>query len=123
MPHAARRCHRADGRGVGDDLLARQNGAAGSDARLYRSVVEIDNEALIAAFASRVDAATAEMLASASDATFADLPTVNVTLLATVFGTVRNVFERNLPPNEERAVQGQLLMMCNAYLEAARSPH
>lgn len=35
---------------------------------LYRSVVEIDNEALIAAFASRVDAATAAMLASASDA-------------------------------------------------------
>jgi AcrR family transcriptional regulator len=90
---------------------------------LYRSVVEIDNEALIAAFASRVDAATAEMLASASNATFVDLPTVNLTLLATVFGTVRNVFERNLPPHEERAVQGQLLMMCNAYLEAARSPH
>lgn len=89
---------------------------------LYRSVVEIDNEALIAAFASRVDAATAAMLATASDAIFADLPTVNLTLLATVFGTVRNVFERNLPSDEERAVQGQLLMMCNAYLEAVRSP-
>jgi len=89
---------------------------------LYRSVVEIDNEALIEAFASRVDAATAEMLASASDARFQDLPTVNLTLLATVFGTVRNVFERNLPEDEERAVQGQLIMMCNAYLEAARSP-
>ena len=89
---------------------------------LYRSVVEIDNEALLEAFASRVDAATAEMLASASDARFQDLPTVNLTLLATVFGTVRNVFERNLPEDEERAVQGQLIMMCNAYLEAARSP-
>ena len=90
---------------------------------LYRSVVELDNEALIEAFACRVDAATAAMLASASDATFADLPTVNLTLLATVFGTVRNVFERNLLPNEERAIQGQLMMMCNAYLEAARSPY
>ncbi|QXZ77514.1 TetR/AcrR family transcriptional regulator [Rhizobium sp. L51/94] len=89
---------------------------------LYRSVVEIDNEALIAAFATRVDAATAAMLGTASDATFAELSTVNLTLLATVFGTVRNVFERNLPPDEERAVQGQLMMMCNAYLEAARSP-
>lgn len=89
---------------------------------LYRSVVEIDNEALIAAFAARVDAATAAMLGTASDATFAELSTVNLTLLATVFGTVRNVFERNLPPDEERAVQGQLMMMCNAYLEAARSP-
>lgn len=90
---------------------------------LYRSVVEIDNEALIAAFASRVDAATAAMLETAADATFADLPTVNLTLLATVFGTVRNVFERNLFINEERAVRGQLMVMCNAYLKAARSPH
>ena len=89
---------------------------------LYRSVVEIDNEALIAAFASRVDAATAAMLATASDATFADLPTVNLTLLATVFGTVRNVFERNLPFEDGRAVQAQLIMMCSAYLEVARSP-
>lgn len=89
---------------------------------LYRSVVEIDNEALITAFASRVDAATTAMLATASDATFTDLSTVNLTLLATVFGTVRNVFERNLSFDEEQAVQGQLTMMCNAYLEAVRSP-
>ena len=87
---------------------------------LYRSVVEIDNEALIEAFAARVDAATAAMLASASDAAFADLATVNLTLLATIFGTVRNVFERNLPVSDERAVQGQLVVMCNAYLEAAK---
>lgn len=88
---------------------------------LYRSVVEIDNEALIEAFARRVDAATAAMLASASDAAFGDLVTVNLTLLATIFGTVRNVFERNLSVPEERAVQGQLVMMCNAYLIAVRS--
>ena len=88
---------------------------------LYRSVAEIDNEALIGAFASRVDAATATMLASASDATFADLPTVSLTLLAAVFGTVRNVFERSLPSREEQAIRGQLLVMCNAYLDAARS--
>ena len=90
---------------------------------LYRSVVEIDNETLIAAFASRIDAATAAMLATASDATFADLATVTLMLLATVFGTVRNVFERNLPQNEEDALQGQLKVMCSAYLEAARLHH
>lgn len=88
---------------------------------LYRSVVEIDNEALIAAFASRVDAATAAILATASDASFDDLPTVTLTLLATVFGAVRNVFERNLRPHEERTIEGQVVLMCNAYLEAARS--
>jgi hypothetical protein len=59
---------------------------------LYRSVVELDNEPLIEAFSRRVDAATAAMFASASDAVFADLPTVNLTLLNTVFGTVRSVF-------------------------------
>lgn len=88
---------------------------------LYRSVVELDNEALIEAFAARVDAATAAMLASASDATFAELPTVTLTLLATIFGTVRNVFERNLTKAGDRAVQGQLVMMCKAYLEAVRA--
>ena len=90
---------------------------------LYRSAVEIDNEALIAALASRVDAATAAMLQTAGDATFADLPTVNLTLLSTVFGTVRNVFERNLPSDKVDAIQSQLIMMCSAYLKAVRLPH
>ena len=48
---------------------------------LYRSVVEIDNEALIEAFGRRVDAATTAMLSSAADAVFPDLSTVNLTLL------------------------------------------
>ena len=61
------------------------------------------------------------MLASASNATFADLATVNLALLATVFGTVRNVFERNMHQHEERSVQGRL-MRCNAYLKAAQFP-
>ena len=64
---------------------------------LYSSAVELDNEALIEAFAKRMDAATAEMLASAPDAHYADIALVNVTMLSVIFGTVRNVFERNLP--------------------------
>ena len=87
---------------------------------LYRSVVELDNEPLIEAFSRRVDAATAAMLASASDGAFADLPTVNLTLLSTVFGTVRNVFERDLPSPQAGAVHRQLVLMCIAYLEAVR---
>lgn len=89
---------------------------------LYRSVVELDNQPLIEAFGRRVDAATAAMFASAADASFADLPTVILTLLTTVFGTVRSVFERNLPAREGSAVRGQLVLMCNAYLEAVRTP-
>ena len=89
---------------------------------LYRSVVELDNETLIEAFARRVDAATAAMLASAGGAAFADLPTVNLTLLATIFGTVRSVFERGLSDDAAEAVQCQLVLMCQAYLQAAQLP-
>lgn len=46
---------------------------------LYRSVAELDNEPLIEAFARRVDAATAAMFASASDAAFDDLKGVVLT--------------------------------------------
>ena len=87
---------------------------------LYRAVVEIDNEALIEAFSHRVDAATAAMFSGAADAVFSDLATVNLALLTTIFGTVRNVFERSLPAPEGRAVLGQLILMCKSYLDSAR---
>jgi AcrR family transcriptional regulator len=86
---------------------------------LYRSVVELDNAALIEAFAGRVDAATAAMLASASDASFADIQSVNLTLVTVIFGAVRNAFERNLAAAADDALQLQLLLMCRSYLRAA----
>lgn len=85
---------------------------------LYRSVVELDNEALIEGFARRVDAATTAMLASACDISFDDLDGVNLTLVTVIFGTVRNAFERQLPENAARALQCQLVMMCRSYLAA-----
>lgn len=84
---------------------------------LYRSVAELDNEPLIAAFGQRADAATAAMLASAADGTFADVPAVVLTLLSSVFGTVRNVFERGLPADQGKAVCEQLVVMCVGYLQ------
>lgn len=89
---------------------------------LYRSVAEIDNEPLIAAFAHRVDAATTAMLASATDATFTDLAGVNLTLLTVIFGTVRNAFERNLSPSATQALQRQLVLMCRSYLAGVAIP-
>ncbi len=88
---------------------------------LYRSVVELDNQPLIEAFACRVDAATAAMFASSTDVALTDLAIINLTLLTTIFGTVRSVFERNLPDDERHAVQKQLILMCNSYLEQVRS--
>ena len=87
---------------------------------LYRSVVEMDNEALVEAFARRVDAATTAMLESAPDATFGDLPMVNLTLVTVIFGTIRNAFERNLSQRAIDALQVELLAMCRAYVELAR---
>jgi AcrR family transcriptional regulator len=89
---------------------------------LYRSAVELDNEALIEAFAKRVDAATIAMLSSASDASYVNLALINTTLLSVIFGTVRNVFERDLPAALETEIRDQLAMMCLCYLEAARIP-
>ena len=84
---------------------------------LYRSAVELDNEALIEAFARRMDAATLAMLETAPDAAYADIELVNVTLLSVIFGTVRNVFERNLVASEQAAIRQQLVTMCLSYLK------
>jgi AcrR family transcriptional regulator len=83
---------------------------------LYSSAVELDNAALIEAFAKRTDAATIAMLQSARGASYTDIALVNVTLLSVIFGTVRNVFERNLPPSQQIAVRDQLITMCITYL-------
>lgn len=83
---------------------------------LYSSAVELDNEALIDAFAKRMDAATKPMLLSAPNARYTDISLVNATLLSVIFGTVRNVFERNPPRLEQNAIRDELRRMCRAYL-------
>lgn len=87
---------------------------------LYSSAVELDNEALIEAFAKRMDAATIAMLESAPDASYVDIDRVNITLLSVIFGTVRNVFERNLPAAEQLAIRHELTTMCLFYLENSK---
>jgi len=85
---------------------------------LYRSVVEMDNEALIAEFAARTDAATTAMLASAPNNSFSDLESVNRALVTVIFGTVRNSFERSHSEQEVNDLRRQLIAMCRAYLES-----
>jgi AcrR family transcriptional regulator len=86
---------------------------------LYNSAVELDNQALIDAFAARMDAATIAMLKSAPNAGYENIDLVNITILSVIFGTVRNVFERNLPASEQVAIRQQLVKMCLSYLEAS----
>ena len=56
------------------------------------------------------------MLASARDAIFADLESVNLTLVTVIFGTVRNAFERELSVSTAEGLRRELTMMCRAYL-------
>ncbi|WP_349017756.1 TetR/AcrR family transcriptional regulator [Rhizobium sp. 32-5/1] len=88
---------------------------------LYRSVADMDNRALIEAFATRTDFATTAMLSSATDASFADVNSINRTLVTVIFGAVRNAFERNLAGPVAEDVRAQLVVMCRAYLEASLS--
>ncbi|WP_411642095.1 TetR/AcrR family transcriptional regulator [Loktanella agnita] len=85
---------------------------------LYRSVAELDNAALVHDFAARVDRATEAMLASASDAVFADVTRTNLTLAAVIYGTVRNAFERGLSSQDAEALRAELGQMCHAYVAA-----
>ena len=84
---------------------------------LYRSVVEMDNEALIAAFAERTDAATTAMLASAPNEGLADIASLNRTLVTVIFGAVRNSFERGHSAEVAQDLRRQLVIMCRAYLD------
>lgn len=86
---------------------------------LYSSAVELDNEALIEAFARRMDRATAAMLGTAPNASYTEFDLVNATLLSVIFGTVRNVFERNMPAELQADIRSQLISMCLSYLEGA----
>jgi hypothetical protein len=46
---------------------------------------------------------------------------VTLTLLSTIFGTVRSIFERDLPADKGDVVCQQLTVMCIAYLSLVRS--
>ncbi|KAA2314675.1 TetR/AcrR family transcriptional regulator [Pseudooceanicola sediminis] len=83
---------------------------------LYRSVVELDNDALLHAFAARADAATTAMFATACDGAVEDVDALNLTLASVIYGTVRNAFERGLTDSEARVLRGNLVAMCRAYI-------
>lgn len=83
---------------------------------LYHSVAELNNDALIHAFAARVDRATMEMFSGACDAVFTDVPRANLALVTVIYGTVRNAFERGLSEQEADDLRQDLIAMCNAYL-------
>lgn len=86
---------------------------------LYRIAPELDLAALQKDNAIRVNKAVSAALASASDAKFADLRTVALTLQAAVTGTTRDLLERDASPAMWSVVANELPKMCRAYLRDA----
>lgn len=88
---------------------------------LYRAGAEVNVTGIVEAMSRRVEAASEAMFASAPDAKFNDLATVNLTLLNVLCGTVCNVFERNMSELfVDGGLQSQLTLMFCTYLEAAK---
>lgn len=87
---------------------------------LYRSVAELDNDALVHAFAERVDRATAEMIATSSDTALENVARINLALVTVIYGAVRNAFERNLSSRDADDLRRELVTMCRAYLNGFR---
>ena len=86
---------------------------------LYRSVAELQNDALVHAFAARVDAATTAMFCTAPDLPSSDAHHMNLMLTTVIYGTVRNAFERGIGLKEISALKSGLKAMCRAYLVSA----
>lgn len=88
---------------------------------LYRSVAELDNDALIHAFAARVDRATTDMFRHAPDIRDDEVEQINLLLTIVIYGSVRNAFERGLGPQEIEVLKSGLKAMCRDHLRSIGS--
>jgi AcrR family transcriptional regulator len=88
---------------------------------LYRAAAEVDVAGIVETMSQRIERSSEAMFATASDATFANLSTVNVMMLNVLCGTVRNVFDRRMSELLiDGSLQTQLALMFCTYLAAAR---
>ena len=83
---------------------------------LYRSVTELDNDALLHDFAARVDAGSRDMFSASPDLSTKDIDRINLTLTTVIYGAVRNAFERGLDLERISALKSDLKAMCRVYL-------
>lgn len=78
---------------------------------LHLVAAEVDTAPLVEHFSKRVEIATAAIFATVVDA---DLAIVNLTLLTSLFGTIRSLFDRSLPKPWACGVKQQLISMCRS---------
>lgn len=87
---------------------------------MYLVAAELDSMELIDSVYRRIASATAALFATATDAKFNDLALVNSTFLHALSGSVHSLFQSDTPPDAGCALRGQLILMCQSYLESAR---
>ncbi|OPB00392.1 hypothetical protein BFW87_01470 [Pseudomonas fluorescens] len=89
---------------------------------VYLVAEDVKTGALIEHFYQHVESMTTAMFSTAVDADYADLTAVNFTLLTSLFGSVRALFDRSITGTWAAGVQQQLICMSRAYMEAAKLP-
>ena len=86
---------------------------------LYSVANELDSTALVRSVGQRSCEVVAAMLATASDAHFADLSLTSFIVVNAMVGPTRAMLEAGAPPKLLRALRGQLTALCLGYLERA----
>ncbi|MEA9390255.1 TetR/AcrR family transcriptional regulator [Acerihabitans sp. TG2] len=89
---------------------------------LYRAAADIDVSKIVEIMCRRIEVASETMFATASDAKFHNLSSLNVTLMNVLFGTVRTFFNRNSPELLNSQLQEQLIIMFCTYLRGSTRP-
>lgn len=89
---------------------------------LYHVAAELNAAELVFEISERMRRATSAMLATATDASFDDLPTVTFMVNSAIVGPTRAVLEGRAPPKMVRALREQLITLCGAYLERVAIP-
>ena len=83
---------------------------------LYKIAAELDTDELRIGISKQLQDACSELLASATDMTFEDIPDVSFTLLTAMNGTMRALFELGAQEGRIGMMRKQLLALCRGYL-------
>jgi AcrR family transcriptional regulator len=87
---------------------------------LYKIAATVEVTPLLKEMKRRSVGAIAKMLATAADARFEDVSAVAETAFGAMVGATRSVVEAGATPKMVRTLKEQLVLLCGAYLAAAR---
>ncbi|GBQ97036.1 TetR family transcriptional regulator [Acetobacter nitrogenifigens DSM 23921 = NBRC 105050] len=108
-------------RGLVDGYWRAVTGQCANARAVHKISIAVDTAPLIEAFSLRIEDAAAKMFASAPNVSFPDLRMTTITLLTSLIGSIRTIFERLLPKPWACDFQEQIALMCEGYITATAS--